>query len=94
MNASDIITGIHVDIETAQSGTLFKFDVTFDGKNVLDAVERSMLEWAINRAGGNQSQASRLLGISRYALRYRMARYGLSAAGPASVNVRESAQGQ
>lgn len=38
----------------------------------LEAVERGLLEQALTRTGGNQSAAARLLGISRYALRYRM----------------------
>lgn len=43
----------------------------------LEAVERGLLSQALERTGGNQSQAARLLGISRYALRYRMEKYGL-----------------
>ena len=38
----------------------------------LDAVERGLLEQAMTRTGGNQSAAARLLGITRYALRYRL----------------------
>ncbi|MBN1336101.1 MAG: sigma-54-dependent Fis family transcriptional regulator [Deltaproteobacteria bacterium] len=38
----------------------------------LEALERNLLEQAMARTGGNQSQAARLLGISRYALRYRL----------------------
>jgi two-component system response regulator AtoC len=43
----------------------------------LEAVERGLLIQALQRTDGNQSAASRLLGISRYALRYRMEKYGL-----------------
>lgn len=43
----------------------------------LDAVERSLLEQAMARAGGNQSQAARLLKITRFALRYRLEKHGL-----------------
>jgi len=42
----------------------------------LAAVERSFIEQALKVAEGNQSRAARLLGISRYALRYRMQRDG------------------
>jgi DNA-binding NtrC family response regulator len=38
----------------------------------LEGVERGLLEQALARTNGNQSAAARLLGISRYALRYRM----------------------
>ena len=40
-------------------------------------VERSLVTQALARAGGNQSRAARLLGLSRDQLRYRMERFGL-----------------
>jgi two-component system response regulator AtoC len=43
----------------------------------LEAVERGLLEQSLGRTGGNQSAAARLLGITRYALRYRMEKFGL-----------------
>jgi DNA-binding NtrC family response regulator len=43
----------------------------------LEAVERALLETALARAGGNQSAAARLLGISRDTLRYRMEKFAL-----------------
>lgn len=43
----------------------------------LDAVEKGLLEQALQRASGNQSAAARLLGITRYALRYRLEKHGL-----------------
>ena len=39
--------------------------------------EREIFLEALHRAGGNQVQAARILGISRHALRRRMARYGI-----------------
>ncbi|MEM1206374.1 MAG: sigma 54-interacting transcriptional regulator [Acidobacteriota bacterium] len=58
-----------------------------DDRGVLDAsrlrrldlaeVEQRLVEEALERTGGNQSHAAPLLGISREALRRRMARYGL-----------------
>ncbi|MEQ1507938.1 MAG: sigma-54 dependent transcriptional regulator [Myxococcota bacterium] len=44
----------------------------------LEAVERGLLQQALSRTGGNQSAAARLLGISRYALRYRMEKFELT----------------
>jgi two-component system, NtrC family, response regulator AtoC len=41
----------------------------------LEQVERGLLLQALDRTEGNQSAAARLLGISRYALRYRMEKY-------------------
>jgi DNA-binding NtrC family response regulator len=43
----------------------------------LEAVERGLLAQALHRTNGNQSAAARLLGISRYALRYRMEKFKL-----------------
>ncbi len=46
----------------------------------LEAVERGLLAQALERTNGNQSAAARLLGISRYALRYRMEKFDLAQA--------------
>jgi len=43
----------------------------------LEAVERGLLLQALDRTGWNQSASARLLGISRYALRYRMEKHDL-----------------
>jgi len=43
----------------------------------LAEVERGLLEQALERTDGNQSAAARLLGLTRYALRYRMEKYEL-----------------
>jgi DNA-binding NtrC family response regulator len=48
-----------------------------DGGLSLEAVERALLAGALAKAGGNQSAAARLLGISRDTLRYRLEKYGL-----------------
>ncbi|GAW28331.1 sigma-54 dependent transcriptional regulator [Carboxydocella sp. ULO1] len=43
----------------------------------LEEVERELIRLALVRSGGNQTQAARLLGITRSALIYRMEKYGL-----------------
>ena len=43
----------------------------------LDDHERQLIREALKRAGGNKSQAARLLGLSRNALRYRLSQMGL-----------------
>jgi DNA-binding NtrC family response regulator len=43
----------------------------------LDQYEQSILREAIKRADGNKSQAARLLGLTRNALRYRLTQMGL-----------------
>jgi DNA-binding NtrC family response regulator len=44
----------------------------------LEAVERQLIQRALNATAGNKSEAARLLGITRRALYGRMERYGLS----------------
>ncbi len=43
----------------------------------LEDVERSLLQQALDRTQWNQTAAARLLGITRYALRYRMEKFSL-----------------
>jgi two-component system, NtrC family, response regulator AtoC len=43
----------------------------------LDEVERQLLVQALERAGGNQTQAGQLLGINRDQVRYRIEKFGL-----------------
>ena len=45
----------------------------------LDTYEQEILREALRRAGGNKSQAARLLGITRNALRYRLTQMGMEA---------------
>jgi DNA-binding NtrC family response regulator len=44
----------------------------------VEDVEKAMLQEALRKTGGNVSEASRLLKITRNTLRYRMAKYNLS----------------
>ncbi len=43
----------------------------------LDGYEQSIIREALHRAGGNKSQAARLLGLTRNALRYRLSQMGI-----------------
>ena len=45
----------------------------------LDEYEQEMIREALRRADGNKSQAARLLGLTRNALRYRLTQMGLEA---------------
>ena len=47
----------------------------------LEEVERAMVELAMRQANGNQTHAARLLDISRDALRYKLKKFELVAAG-------------
>jgi DNA-binding NtrC family response regulator len=53
------------------------FELPAEGVD-LEAVEKGLLAQALARSNGNQSAAARLLGISRYALRYRMEKFKLN----------------
>jgi DNA-binding NtrC family response regulator len=44
----------------------------------LEQWEDEMVQEALRRANGNKSQAARLLGLSRNALRYRLSKIGIS----------------
>jgi two-component system response regulator AtoC len=48
-----------------------------EGGTSLEEIERSMVVLALDQASGNQTQAARLLDISRDALRYKMKKFGL-----------------
>jgi DNA-binding NtrC family response regulator len=43
----------------------------------LEQFEDEIIKEALRRAGGNKSQAARLLGLSRNALRYRLSKMGV-----------------
>lgn len=45
----------------------------------VEHLERGLVEEALSRAAGNQSQAARLLGLSRFGLQKKMTRYGIQA---------------
>jgi Fis family transcriptional regulator len=45
---------------------------------VMLAVERPLLKFALDKAGGNQSAAAELLGINRNTLRKKLCEYGLA----------------
>ncbi len=48
-----------------------------EGGTSLEQIERAMIELALHQAKGNQTQAARLLDISRDALRYKMKKFAL-----------------
>ncbi|MGQ0442709.1 MAG: helix-turn-helix domain-containing protein [Methylophilaceae bacterium] len=44
---------------------------------VLTCIEKPLLEYILNKVGGNQSKAAEMLGINRNTLRKKMAQYKL-----------------
>ncbi len=59
------------------AGTVCPFELPPEGVD-LAAVERGLVEQALSRTQGNQTQAAKLLGISRFALRHRIDRHGMA----------------
>ena len=45
---------------------------------VLQSIEKPMLEFILNKVGGNQSKAAEILGLNRNTLRKKMAEYHLN----------------
>jgi two-component system response regulator AtoC len=83
MEADEMLLGTHLPRDLGLSGAPSSpgqasgaFRLPEEGID-LEALERSMLVQAMERTRGNQSAAARLLGISRYALRYRLEKYEL-----------------
>jgi DNA-binding NtrC family response regulator len=54
-----------------------QFKLPSEGVN-LEVVERQLLVQALERSGGNQTQAGHLLGINRDQVRYRLEKFGLA----------------
>ena len=69
---------MEVRLTSSSSGSIGCPYVLPDGGVDLEAVERGLIDQALSRAKGNQTQAARLLGITRYALRYRLEKHGLT----------------
>jgi DNA-binding NtrC family response regulator len=66
---------IHLDVERVkppQAGDAFLPDGM-----TMDQWEEEMIREAVKRSSGNKSQAARLLGLSRNALRYRLSKMGI-----------------
>ncbi len=84
MEADEMLLGTHLPAELGLAGmSAPPVSVVGGGFQLppgglqLDELELSMLRQAMERTDGNQSAAARLLGISRYALRYRLEKHGL-----------------
>lgn len=56
----------------------------------LEAIERDLIEIALRQAGGNQTRAAHLLGISRDTLRYRIKKFDLAKGNTSKPRVREN----
>jgi DNA-binding NtrC family response regulator len=69
------VADIHLDLRSARGGDASHF--LPDGMT-LEQWEDEMIKESLRRANGNKSQAARLLGLSRNALRYRLSKIGIA----------------
>jgi transcriptional regulator with GAF, ATPase, and Fis domain len=82
--SGDVLQADDIRLDQSRSRPTQSTNFLPDGMN-LDQYEQSIIREALRRAGGNKSQAARLLGISRNALRYRLSQMGIEDAA-ASAN--------
>ncbi|MDX1981570.1 MAG: sigma-54 dependent transcriptional regulator [Bryobacteraceae bacterium] len=68
---------IRLDLAPARRAPAAVGDVFLPEGMSLDEYEQSLIREALKRAGGNKSQAARLLGLTRNALRYRLSQMGM-----------------
>ena len=71
----EALRGMSAPALAAEAGPL---DRLWRGELNLDALERLIIEEAMQRSRGVQTEAARLLGISRRTLQYRLEKHGLS----------------
>jgi len=71
------VADIHLDTRPAKAGNGGAPGFLPDGMT-LEQWEDEMVQEALRRANGNKSQAARLLGLSRNALRYRLSKIGIA----------------
>jgi transcriptional regulator with GAF, ATPase, and Fis domain len=76
-----LITSEHLPIGIASAARPAAPAATRPAARTLDDAEREMVQDALARAGNNQSQAARLLGVSRAQLRSRMEKHRLTTRG-------------
>ncbi|HEX3586280.1 MAG TPA: sigma-54 dependent transcriptional regulator [Candidatus Angelobacter sp.] len=74
------VDDIHLDSTHAKGGALSSAtpDQLLPEGMTLEQWEDNMIKEALRRANGNKSQAARLLGLSRNALRYRLSKLGVA----------------
>ncbi len=68
---------IKIEMAPGRARQAFATDAFLPEGLTLDQYEQSIIREALKRANGNKSQAARLLGLTRNALRYRLAQMGI-----------------
>jgi DNA-binding NtrC family response regulator len=75
--SGDVLEAADIRIDMAPKQRLGSADGFLPEGMTLDSYEQSIIREALNRANGNKSQAARLLGLTRNALRYRLSQMGI-----------------
>jgi DNA-binding NtrC family response regulator len=70
------VADVHLDAQTSRASDAHP--AMLPEGMTLEQWEGEMIREALRRANGNKSQAARLLGLSRNALRYRLSTMGVS----------------
>jgi two-component system response regulator PilR (NtrC family) len=78
IRAEDLPAPMRGPVDVApEGGQVALPEVGLDLQAHLDAIERRILEQALERAGGVKTDAARLLALTFRSLRYRLAKYGI-----------------
>ena len=80
LSTADTLKAVDIKLDLApRQRTAAAGEVPFVPEGMtLDEYEQSIIREAMRRAGGNKSQAARLLGLTRNALRYRLDQMGIN----------------
>ncbi|MEQ8763672.1 MAG: helix-turn-helix domain-containing protein [Planctomycetota bacterium] len=77
LDENDLPHELRKGIGATEPGSARLLHLPDDGV-VLEELERDLIVQALERTGGNQTQAAKLLGINRDQIRYRMEKFKLS----------------
>jgi two-component system, NtrC family, response regulator AtoC len=72
-----VLEASDVKLDTAPAARFTTTDNFLPEGTTLDQYEQAIIKEALRRANGNKSQAARMLGLTRNALRYRLSQMGL-----------------
>ncbi len=75
--SNPVLAAADIKLDTAPQTRAPSVDNFLPEGMTLDQFEQSILREALRRANGNKSQAARLLGLTRNALRYRLSQMGI-----------------
>ena len=79
VEVEDLPPEVRGGVPVAQGGARWRFLLPPEGTD-LQAAERDFVIQALRRAGGNRTEAARLLGLNRDGVRYRVKKFGLDVA--------------